>query len=61
MVAAISLGFGAAWLVGALAWGAHIAIDRSLRFDLRAPDGFPTTRRDIGLCSDGSGNGVRTG
>ncbi|MGH2572232.1 MAG: alpha/beta fold hydrolase [Actinomycetota bacterium] len=41
VVAAISLGLGAAWLVGAAAWGAHIAIDRSLGFDLRAPDGFP--------------------
>ena len=40
-IAVASLGLGTAWLAGASAWGGHIAIDRSLRFDLRTPDGFP--------------------
>jgi pimeloyl-ACP methyl ester carboxylesterase len=39
VLATISLGLGAAWLAGALAWAAHIALDRSLGFGLRAPDG----------------------
>jgi pimeloyl-ACP methyl ester carboxylesterase len=39
VLAVISLGLGAAWLTGALAWAAHIALDRSLGFGLRAPDG----------------------
>lgn len=28
------------WLAGGLAWVAHIAIDRSLGFGLRTPEGF---------------------
>ena len=34
-------GLGAGWLVAALAWAAHIALDRSLGFGLRTRDGFP--------------------
>ena len=29
-----------AWLAGGLAWVAHIALDRSLGFGLRTPEGF---------------------
>src|SRR4249919_1122510 len=29
-----------AFLVGALAWAFHIALDRSVGYELRAPDGF---------------------
>jgi pimeloyl-ACP methyl ester carboxylesterase len=43
VLAVISLGLGAAWLAGALAWAGHVALDRSLGFDLRAPDGFQRT------------------
>jgi hypothetical protein len=34
------LGPDRAWLAGALAWGAHIALDRALGFGPRTPDGF---------------------
>jgi hypothetical protein len=37
-LAATMLGVG--YLVGALAWGAHIALDRALGYGLRTPDGF---------------------
>jgi hypothetical protein len=30
----------AAWLVAALTWATHIAIDRAVGYGLRAPDGF---------------------
>ena len=30
----------AAYLVGALAWAAHVAIDRACGYGLRTPDGF---------------------
>jgi pimeloyl-ACP methyl ester carboxylesterase len=43
VLAVISLGLGAAWLAGALAWAGHIAVDRSLGFALRARDGFQRT------------------
>ena len=33
-------GLGAGWLVAALAWGAHIALDRSLGYGLRTRDGL---------------------
>ena len=29
-----------AWLVGALAWALHVAIDRAVGYGLRTPDGF---------------------
>jgi hypothetical protein len=29
-----------AWLAGALAWGVHIAVDRTVGYRLRTPDGF---------------------
>jgi hypothetical protein len=38
LVAAGVLGTG--FLVGALAWGLHIAIDRVAGYGLRSPDGF---------------------
>ena len=38
LVAAGVLGTG--FLVGALAWGLHIAIDRAAGYGLRTPDGF---------------------
>jgi hypothetical protein len=41
--AALNLfGLDLAWLVGALAWAAHIATDRALGFGPRSPDGFIT-------------------
>jgi hypothetical protein len=39
VLATISLGLGAPWLAGAFAWAAHIALDWSLGFGLRAPGG----------------------
>ncbi len=33
-------GLGAGWLVAALAWSAHIALDRSLGYGLRTRDGL---------------------
>ena len=32
----IGIGFG----IGALAWGAHIALERALGYGLRTPDGY---------------------
>ena len=31
---------GAGYLIGALAWGAHVAFDRAVGYGLRTPDGF---------------------
>jgi hypothetical protein len=40
-LAAVVLGvLGAYWVVAALAWGAHIALDRGLGYGLRTPDGW---------------------
>jgi hypothetical protein len=33
-------GLGAGWLAGALAWGLHVALDRTVGYGLRTPDGF---------------------
>src|SRR4051812_30195539 len=38
--AAPLLGLGLPWLVGALAWATHIALDRSLGIGLRSREGF---------------------
>ena len=41
LAAAVAAGLlGTAWLVGALAWGLHIAIDRTAGYGLRTRDGF---------------------
>jgi Domain of unknown function (DUF4260) len=37
---ALALSLPAAWLVGALAWATHVAVDRAVGYGLRAPDGF---------------------
>ena len=37
---ALAAGLPAAWLVGALAWATHVAVDRAVGYGLRAPDGF---------------------
>lgn len=39
-VAAVAAGLSAAWVVGALAWALHVAIDRAVGYGLRTPDGF---------------------
>jgi Domain of unknown function (DUF4260) len=39
-LAAITGLLGVGYLVGALAWGAHIALDRAVGYGLRTPDGF---------------------
>ncbi len=39
-VVALAAGLPAAWLVGALAWATHIAVDRTLGYGLRTRDGF---------------------
>jgi len=39
-VVAVAAGLSAAWVVGALAWALHVAIDRAVGYGLRAPDGF---------------------
>ena len=39
--AAVAFGaLPAAWLAGALAWGLHVAVDRTCGYGLRTPDGF---------------------
>jgi hypothetical protein len=38
--ATVLAGLEAAWLVGALAWGLHIALDRTVGYGLRTADGF---------------------
>jgi hypothetical protein len=39
--AAVALGvLPAAWLAGALAWGVHVAVDRTCGYGLRTRDGF---------------------
>jgi len=40
LLAASSLLLGPAALAGALAWTAHIALDRAVGYGLRTPDGF---------------------
>jgi hypothetical protein len=37
---ALAVGLPAAWLVGALAWATHIAVDRAAGYTLRSRDGF---------------------
>lgn len=39
-VLAVAAGLPAAWLVGALAWAAHVAVDRAVGYGLRTRDGF---------------------
>lgn len=39
-VAAVAADLAAAWLVGALAWATHIAVDRALGYGLRTRAGF---------------------
>jgi hypothetical protein len=39
-VVALAASLPAAWLVGALAWGTHIAVDRAVGYGLRSRDGF---------------------
>ena len=39
-VVAVAAGLSAAWVVGALAWALHVAIDRAAGYGLRTPDGF---------------------
>lgn len=40
LAAALALGLAPAWTVGALAWGAHVAVDRTVGYGLRTRDGF---------------------
>ena len=37
---ALAAGLPAAWLVGALAWATHVAVDRAVGYTLRTRDGF---------------------
>ena len=37
---ALAAGLPAAWLVGALAWATHVAVDRAAGYTLRTRDGF---------------------
>jgi hypothetical protein len=39
-IAALAANLPAAWLVGALAWAAHVAVDRAVGYGLRTRDGF---------------------
>jgi hypothetical protein len=36
---------GHAWLVGGLAWGAHVALDRAVGYGLRTREGFQRSGR----------------
>jgi hypothetical protein len=40
LLALASVGLGAPWLAGALAWGIHIAVDRAVGYGPRTPEGF---------------------
>jgi hypothetical protein len=41
LAAAVSLGLlGTGWLVAGLAWGVHVALDRTVGYGLRTRDGF---------------------
>jgi uncharacterized protein DUF4260 len=42
VLAALALAglLGAGWLVGALAWGFHVAVDRAIGYGLRTREGF---------------------
>ncbi|HSK16356.1 MAG TPA: DUF4260 family protein [Gaiellaceae bacterium] len=37
---ALAASLSPAWLVGALAWGTHVAVDRAVGYGLRTPEGF---------------------
>jgi Domain of unknown function (DUF4260) len=39
-IAALAASLPAAWLVGALAWATHVAVDRAVGYGLRTRDGF---------------------
>jgi hypothetical protein len=39
-LALVSVWLGEAWLAGAFAWGAHIAVDQALGYGLRTRDGY---------------------
>jgi hypothetical protein len=39
-VIALAASLPPAWLVGALAWGTHVAVDRAVGYSLRTRDGF---------------------
>jgi hypothetical protein len=44
LAAAVAAGLlGTGFLVGALAWGLHVAVDRVAGYGLRTPDGFQRT------------------
>jgi hypothetical protein len=43
--AALALSLPAAWLVGALAWATHVAVDRTVGYGLRTRDGFQQPAR----------------
>jgi hypothetical protein len=40
LLAAAAIALPPAWLVGALAWALHIALDRSIGYGMRTRDGF---------------------
>ncbi|HEU0334985.1 MAG TPA: DUF4260 family protein [Gaiellaceae bacterium] len=40
LAAALLAGLGQAWVVAALAWALHVAIDRAVGYGLRTPEGF---------------------
>jgi hypothetical protein len=39
-VVAVAAGLSPVWVVGALAWALHVAVDRTVGYGLRTPDGF---------------------
>jgi hypothetical protein len=39
-VVAVAAGLSPVWVVGALAWALHVAVDRAVGYGLRTPDGF---------------------
>jgi hypothetical protein len=43
VVLALAAGLPAGYLVGALAWALHIAVDRPVGYGLRTDDGFQRT------------------
>jgi hypothetical protein len=40
LLTAFAADLSAGWAIGALAWALHIAIDRTVGYGLRTPDGF---------------------
>jgi hypothetical protein len=39
-IAAVALDLSVGWFIAAVAWAIHVALDRTVGYGLRTPDGF---------------------